>query len=146
MKEKSYTRYIWIFLVVMGLLELQFGLSLALRGPAAVDNSNVEIQGAAWEQIAARSSEAGLIDYLAKSWGAAEVFVAITMIAIAAIPFRKRERWSWYFLWLFPALAMASVLRNLAVGGISVVLIDSFGGIIFAIALLLPYRKFFPKV
>lgn len=146
MNEKSYTRYIWVFLVVMGLLELQFGLSLVLQGPAAIDNANVEIQGVAWEQIAARSSEADLIDYVAKSWGAAEVFVAITMITIAAIPFRKGERWSWYFLWLYPALALETVLHNLAVGGTSVVLIDSFGGILFAIALFLSYRKFFPRV
>lgn len=146
MKEKTYTRYIWIFLIVMSLLELQFGLSLAIRGPAAVDNSNKEIQGVDWEQIAARSSQANLIDYFAKSWGVTEAFVAITMIAIAAIPFRKGEKWSWYFLWLYPAFALTSVIHNFLEGATSVVLVDSFAAIIFAAALLLAYRKFFPRV
>lgn len=146
MNARSYTRYVWVFLVVLGLLELQFALSLALTGPTAIDNANVEIQGVAWNQIAAKSSEAGLIDYVARSWGAAEVFVAITIIAIAAVPFKREERWSWYFMWLYPALALASVIRNYIVGATSVVLIDSFGGILFAIALLLTYRRFFPKV
>lgn len=145
MTEKAYSKYAWVVLVVVGLLELQFGLSLALLGPAAIDNANVEIQGVPWNEIAAGSNEAGLIDYVAKSWGAAEVFVAITLIAIAAVPFRKGERWSWYFLWLFPALALVSVIRNLTEGATSVVAIDSFAGILFAAVLFLPYRKFFPR-
>jgi hypothetical protein len=146
MTEKAYSKYAWIILLVMGLLELQFALTLTFIGPAGVDNSNVEIQGLAWKEISATSNEAGLIDYLARSWGGAETFVALTIIAIAAVPFRKGERWSWYFLWLLPAFALMTVLRNLMVGATSVVLIDSVGGVIYAAVLLLPYRKFFPKV
>jgi hypothetical protein len=144
--EKAYSRYAWVILVVMGLLELQFGLTLTLFGPAAINNANVEIQGLAWKEISATSNEANLIDYVARSWGMAETLVAITMIVIAAVPFRKVERWSWYFSWIFPAFYLITVLRNLMVGATSVVLIDSVGAIIFSTALLLPYRKFFPKV
>lgn len=92
MTEKAYSRYAWVILVVMGLLELQFGLTLTLFGPAAINNANVEIQGLAWKEISATSNEANLIDYVARSWGMAETLVAITMIVIAAVPFRKVER------------------------------------------------------
>jgi hypothetical protein len=145
MTEKAYSKYAWIILVVLGLLELQFALTLAISGPAAIDNANLEIQGIAWKEISVTSNEASLIDYVARSWGMAEALAAITMIVIAAVPFRKVERWSWYFSWIFPAFYLMTVFRNLAVGATSVVIIDSVGGIIFSIALLLPYRKFFPK-
>lgn len=146
MTEKAYSRYAWVILVVMGLLELQFALTLILSGPAAIDNANLEIQGLPWKEISATSKEAILIEYVARSWGMAEVLAAITMVVIAAVPFRKVERWSWYFSWIFPAFYLMTVLRNLLVGATSVVLIDSVGAIIFSAALLLPYRKFFPKV
>lgn len=146
MTEKVYSKYAWVILVVLGLLELQFGLTLILSGPAAIDNANLEIQGLAWKEISAASNETILIDYVARSWGMAEALAAITMIVIAALPFRKVERWSWYFSWIFPAFYLMTVLRNLMVGATSVVMIDSVGAIIFSVALLLPYRKFFPKV
>jgi hypothetical protein len=130
---------------VLGVLELQFGLTLAWLGPGAIDNANVEIQGVAWKEIAAKSSEAGLIDYLAKSWGVAESFVAVTIIVIAAVPFRKGERWSWYFLWLVPATALVIVIRNLMAGVRSVVLNDLVDAVLYVAALLIPYRQFFPK-
>lgn len=144
MNEKLRFRFAWIALVVLGALEVLFSLSLALQGPAAVDNSNLELQGAVWSDIAVQSSEAGLIDYFARSWGAAEAFVAVTIVVIAAIPFRGGQRWSWYFLWLVPVLAMAAAFRNYAVGVMSVVYIDFPEAIVFAVLLLLSYRRFFP--
>ena len=87
----------------MGLLELQFALTLILFGPAAIDNGNLEIRGLAWKEISATSNEASLIDYVARSWGMAGALAAITMVVIAGVPFRKVERWSWYFSWIFPA-------------------------------------------
>ena len=130
----------------MGLLELQFALTLILFGPAAIDNGNLEIRGLAWKEISATSNEASLIDYVARSWGMAGALAAVTMVVIAGVPFRKVERWSWYFSWIFPAFYLMTVLRNLMVGVTSVVLIDSVGAVIFSAALLLPYRKCFPKV
>ena len=118
MTEKAHTKYAWIVLVVLGLLELQFSLSLALLGPAAVDNANVELKGAV---------------------------AALTIIVMAAVPFRKGERWSWYFLWLLPATALVVVIRNFMLGVRSVVLIDLVGAILYAAVLLVSYRKFFPK-
>ena len=145
MNEKSRFRFVWIALIVLGALEVPFSLSLAFRGPAAVDNANVELQGAVWRDIAAHSSEAGLIDYFARSWGAAEAFVPVTMVVIAAIPFRQGQRWSWYYLWLVPVLALVAVLRNYSVGVMSVVYIDMPEALIFSLLLLLSYRRFFPK-
>jgi hypothetical protein len=144
MNEQSRFRVAWIALALLGVLELLFSLSLAIQGPAAVDNSNLELQGAVWSDIAPQSSEAGLIDYFARSWGAAEAFVAATIVVIAAIPFRRGQRWSWYFLWLVPVLALAAVVRNYAVGVMSVVYIDLPEALIFSLLLLLSHRRFFP--
>lgn len=146
MSERFYVKHAWAILVVLGVLELQFGVQLAVAGPAAIDNANTEIQGVPWSELEASSTEAGLIDYVAKSWGVAETFVAITIVVVAAVPFRKGDKWSWYYCWLFPAFALTSVVRNSTAGVMSVVLIDSVAGILFAVPLLLTYRKFFPRL
>ena len=69
----------------------------------------------------------------------------VTMVVIAAIPFRQGQRWSWYYLWLVPVLALVAVLRNYSVGVMSVVYIDMPEALIFSLLLLLSYRRFFPK-
>jgi hypothetical protein len=48
-------------------------------------------------------------------------------------------------MWLYPALAIETVIRNLNLGVMSVAWIDGTGAAIFVMALLLPIRKFFPK-
>jgi hypothetical protein len=144
MTENLHFRIAWIALVVLGSLEVLFSVSLAFQGPAAVDNSNLELQGAVWSDIAAHSNEAGLIDYFARSWGAAEAFVAVTIVVIAAIPFRGGQRWSWYFLWLVPVLALVAVIRNYSAGIMSVAYIDLPEGLIFSLLLLLSHARFFP--
>jgi hypothetical protein len=143
-REPAYSRYAWIILVVMGLLQLLFAAELIIVGPSAIDNATTEILGSTWNTIAPASTDAALVDYVTRSWGVGEGFVGIVLIAVAAFPFRKADRWSWYFLWLLPATALVSVANNLAAGVTSVVVLDSIEAAIIAAVLLLPYRLFFP--
>lgn len=142
----AYARYGWIILVVLGLLQLQFAATLFFGGPAAIDNATTEILGRSWDAIASSSTEKDLIDYVARSWGVGEGFVGVTLLAIAAFPYRNGDRWSWYFMWLLPVTALIYVAHNLAAGVSSVVIIDSIEAVIIAAVLALGYRRFFPAV
>jgi hypothetical protein len=66
----------------------------------------------------------------------------VLMAAIAAIPFRKGERWAWWAMWTAPLLLLIQFVNS------------NFGSGWWAdlglvpvtlAALLAPYRKFFPK-
>lgn len=142
--EPAYSRYAWIVLVVLGLFQLEFAATLFFGGPSAIDNATTEILGRTWNVIEPTSSDAALVDYVSRSWAVGEAFIGIAMIAIAAGPFRRGERWSWYFMWLLPLTALASVANNLAAGVTSVVILDAVEAAIIAVFLLLPYRRFFP--
>jgi hypothetical protein len=143
-REPAYSRYAWIVLVVLGLLQVEFAATLFLTGPSAIDNATTEILGQTWSAIAPGSSDAVLVDYLARSWAVGEAFIGIAMIAIAAFPFRRGDRWSWFLMWLFPATALVAVAQNLVAGVTSVVFLDTAEALLIAVVLVLPYRRFFP--
>lgn len=143
-RDPAYARYAWIILVILGLLQLQFAATLFVGGPSAIDNATTELLGSTWNAIAPASSDAALVDYVTRSWSVGEGFIGVVMIAIAAFPFRRADRWSWYFMWLLPITALVSVADNLAAGVTSVVVLDFIEALVIAAALLLPYRRFFP--
>ena len=132
-------RRAWLVLFVIGLLELVFGLTLLTLGAAGVPNVLEEIEDRTWEQIAAQSGEAGLIDYLARGWGQTNIQYGIATMALALVPLRRREAWSWYVLWFVPITLLVTVMRNVALGVTSVVIIDLVESVIAAAALLLAY-------
>lgn len=139
---KTLLRYAWVIVLALGLFELAFGLTLLFLGPAGIPNVIEEIRGASWTDVAASSDETDLIDYLARGWGQANIQVGVALAAIAAVPFRRRERWSWFVAWLLPATLLVTVIRNLAIGVTSVVLIDSAEAAVLAAVLLLSYGNF----
>lgn len=138
-------RSAWVVLFVLGLLELAFGLTLLIVGPAGIPNVIAEIEASTWEEIRESSEEAGLIDYLSRGWGQANIQYGIAVAAIAVAAFRRRARWSWYVLWLVPVSLLITVARNLSLGVTSVVFIDLAEAIVAAVALLLAYPIFFGK-
>lgn len=135
--------YAWLILLGMGVLELGFGLSLLIQGPAGIENFNLEIVGNIWRVIASRSEEAGLLEYLARGWGQANIFAALTIIVVAAVPFRKGELWSWYFLWFVPLTLLVTTLRNWVIGVTSVVVLDGIEGAMLSVVLAPTARRFF---
>lgn len=139
---KTFLRYAWVVVLAGGLFELAFGLTLLILGAAGIPNVFEEVRGAPWTDVAASSDEAGLIDYLARGWGQANIQTGIALVAIAAVPFRKGERWSWFVVWLLPATLLVTVIRNLAIGVTSVVIIDFTEAAVLSAALLLSYKNF----
>lgn len=65
-------------------------------------------------------------------------------MSIAAVPFRRGERWSWYVLWSAPVVILGDAAMNYTAGGsiwpalLVLVALATLG-------LLLPYRVFFPR-
>jgi hypothetical protein len=66
----------------------------------------------------------------------------VLLMAVAAIPFRKGERWAWYVMWIAPLLVLIQFVNSRFGNGwqfdLGFVVIGSAG-------LVWPYRRFFPK-
>lgn len=64
--------------------------------------------------------------------------------ALAAIPYRRGERWAWYVLWIGLIVVLGDAVMNYTAGGTvwpGLVLLS----VLIVLGLLLPYRMFFPK-
>ena len=71
-----------------------------------------------------------------RSWGVTWAAFSVLALVVILGPYRRRERWSWYALWLLPLLwlsyfALAPNPYNLAFA------------VLTAFGLILPYRTFF---
>ncbi len=74
--------------------------------------------------------------------GAASIGMGLFGLLIAAVPFRRLERWAWWTLWYYPAFWLAHLLAGLPPGQDH---IHQVLGILFSVAgLLLPVGEFFP--
>ncbi len=126
--ERAYEKYAWIILFVLGIINLPFGLSDIFR-PVNPTSTAEAVFGMRLEGVS---------------------FTGLNIFGLAIIfkSFRKGERWAWYGLWYYPILFLAlSALLQTVYNPFGVVA-TYFGilfAIIYAITLLLPYRKFFPK-
>lgn len=64
---------------------------------------------------------------------------AILTMAISSTAYRRAERWAWYAFWYWPIFLAAAALYTWP-GALLVPFL-----IISVLALLLPYRNFFPQ-
>jgi uncharacterized membrane protein len=82
--------------------------------------------------------------YLSQGTGINLLGYGITGIAISMTAYKKGERWAWYVLWYLPIYFMIDTVLTYQQGGsswaVGIVLL-----LISLVALLLPYRIFFPK-
>ncbi len=73
----------------------------------------------------------------------AQLGVGVFGMSIAAVSFRRGERWAWYALWYLPVVFLAYIGSQAELGNSvvppSVLFIASLLG------LLLPFRRFWPK-
>ncbi len=72
----------------------------------------------------------------------AQLGLAILGMSIAAVSYRRGERWAWYALWYLPAAWLAYIASQVVLGNsvflpIALVIISLLG-------LLLPVRRFWP--
>lgn len=116
--EKAYEKYAWVFLLVLSIIGMAFGIlgfaGLPIFGP----DINTEAQ-----QIA----------------GMLMLGLSIFSIAVVLRPYRMGERWAWYVLWylVMPSVFFIYLGGPLVLNGPLLVLA--------LLGLLLPVRKFFPK-
>ncbi len=126
--EKAYEKYAWIVLLILVIFNFPFGLSDIFR-PVDPTSTPEAVFGI-------------------RLYGMAFTGLNIFGLAIILKSFRKGERWAWYSLWYYPIFYLALSFFQQTVyhpfGPIAIYLAILFA-IVYAIGLLLPYRKFFPK-
>ena len=117
MRRKTvYLRVGWIFLVVVGVAILAFGV-VAVTVPMSGDR------------------------LLMRADGVASIGVGLFGVLITLIPYRRRERWAWFALWFYPAFWVVHLVGRLPPSKDHV---HQVVFIVLSLAgLLLPVREFF---
>ena len=130
----------WIPVLTVAVLSVLSGAYVGLTSTA----DQTELQGRTWEEFARQDPEVASLysmdlALLGMSIGAFAVLAA----GIAAIPYRRGERWAWYALWVVPVLWGGAAARMLAdryaAGSVYAIL-----AAIAAIGLLVPIRRIRP--
>ena len=73
------------------------------------------------------------------AWGISWVGFEILALIIILIPFRRKERWAWWTLWLLPTLWLCLFVLDTSLLGLLVLTLISVTG------LALSFRRFFPR-
>ena len=145
--EKSYHKHAWIIIFVFGLLWVVASPNQLSGGPPNPPSSEVTT-GLTLDQLA--SKVPGIMNYIAgidRQMGNFMLTMGVLIMGIAAVPYRKGERWAWYISWILPVvlvIQLANSFLSTPGGGLGWQLDSSFIFVLLA-ALFLPYRKFFPK-
>ena len=146
--EKAYEKHAWIILFALGILGLIGGLAIIFTGSGQLDAGIIRnLTGMTWEEIATTSPGiASLVSYLQRTIGVSALSGSVLLVAIAAMPYRKGERWSWYVLWVPLAIWIAGTAIDLEAGAsLGLLVFDLVFAVVWLTGLLLPSRKFFPK-
>ena len=78
--------------------------------------------------------------------GISGVGLAVFGMVVSLTGYRKGEKWAWYVSWSMPIGILAAQLNVYAVtGSIMVIYLAAAFTIVSLLALLLPYRQFFPR-
>lgn len=115
-RESARFKFAWVSLAITGAAILIFGLIVAVW-PGAGDA------------------------LFLRAIGAASIGMGLFGVLIAAIPYRRRERWAWCALWYYPLFWLAHLLGGLPPGQ------DHIHQIVFIVlslaSLLLSVSEFF---
>jgi hypothetical protein len=137
----------WVVLFVDALVLWATALYWLRWGHFFDDGFYEATTGGSWEVVAGQTPYiedlAGAAVRLAGFFCAA---VAIFVIAVATTSFRRHEPWAWYVTWSLPALAALDFALLAAHGAVTVLSVtwDATIGGLALVALLVPYRDFFP--
>jgi hypothetical protein len=152
---KAYAKYSWVILFLFWALHLvlsarDFLPNLQDLCLACVPGAQTPIQvatGMTWSQLVA--SDPKFASFLASTLvddGISGVSVAIFGMIVSMTGYRKGEKWAWYVSWSMPIGILAAQLNVYALtGSIMVIYLTTVFTIVSLLALLLPYRQFFPR-
>ena len=148
--EKAREKYAWIVFLVLGLAAAVGGIPIVVAGLPVNPPSAEGLTGLTLDQIAVQvPGMDAYVSGLARQLGNFMVAMGVLLMAIAAVPFRRGERWAWYACWIMPVLVIVQLTNSFAIydfasGGFLWQL--DVAALLFVLAgLLLPYRKFFPR-
>lgn len=152
-REPFMHRNAWIVFIVVAVVFVIFGIGDVIRGTDADPAIAESIAGEPWEEVQSTSPKlANLIDLMVRSQGFTIAILSILSIAITLYAFRPGERWAWYALWIWPIWNVAIFLSFFTADRQSdfaapppMLSAPVFFTITF-LALVLSYRRFFPKL
>src|SRR5712691_11738876 len=152
---KGYGKYGWIILFVFWALHLtlsarDFFPSLQDLCLACVPGAQTQIQavtGLTWSQLV--SVDPKFASFLGSTLiddGISGVGLALFGMVVSMTGYRRGEKWAWYVSWSMPIGILAAQLNVYALTGSIMVIYLAIAFIIVSLlALLLPYRQFFPR-
>ena len=150
--ESFFERHSWKVLFLISIIVGLFGLGDIIQGMSADSAIANSITGVAWGELQESSPKiADLIDLQVRSGGGQLITLSILSIAICLAGFRRGERWAWYTLWAWPLFTVLAFITFLIVDRQPdfppppPLLSAPVFFVVSVLALLLPYRKFFPK-
>src|SRR5260370_3808960 len=150
-----YQKYAWTLLFVFWALHLvlsvrDFFPSLQDFCLVCLPGSQTAIQsstGMAWSQLATTNPR--FANFLASALvddGISGVGLAVFGMVVSLTGFRRGEKWAWYLSWSMPIGILAAQLHvYLLSGSMMVIYLAAVFTIVSLLALLLPYRQFFPR-
>ena len=136
------SKHAWLLFFVLGALAVA-GAPIMLLGNPPDPPSPKGFTGLSSDEIAARiPGMSGYISSIARQLGNFMLATGLFLMAVAAVPFRKGERWAWYAMWVAPLMILIQLLNSRGGNGwqfdLGFVIVTSAG-------LIWPYRRFFPK-
>lgn len=151
-KETFAERHSWKILFGADIIFVLFGIGDIIQGMSADPAIANSITGIGWEELKISSPPiASLIDLQVRTGGAQLVILAALSILICVRGYRRWERWAWYAQWMWPLLmvfiflAFVKADRHPDFPPPPPMISAPIFFVIFVLALVLPYRKFFPK-
>ena len=151
-KEPFVQRNAWVVLLIVAGIFTLFGIGDVIQGMDADPAIAESITGVGWEDVQATSPTiADLIDLMVRAQGLSITVLSILSIAITVNAFRRGERWAWYALWIWPIWNLAIFLffftadRQTGYAAPPPMLSAPVFFSITFLALVLSYRKFFPR-
>lgn len=132
----------WIIFFVLGALTVA-ATPIQFSGRPPDPPSPTAFTGLTLDEMAARIP--GMTDYIAsiaRQLGNFMLGFGVLLMAVAAVPFRKGERWAWYAMWVASLVILIQLINSRGGNGwqfdLGFVIVTT-GGLIW------PYRRFFAK-
>jgi hypothetical protein len=130
-------RISWILVLIVAALSVLSALYVGLTPTA----DQTELQGRTWELFARQDPEvAGLYSMDLALLGMSIGAFAVLAVVIAAIPYRRGERWAWYALWVVPLL-WGGVAARMFIDQYSAGSVYAVAAAMAVIGLLIPIRR-----
>lgn len=154
--ENFFEQHAWKVLLGLSVIIAVFGLGDVLTGGATFASGEsptiVGISGLTWQELGTASPHAAtMIDYLVRAGGVHLFVFGILSTVVSLTALRRGERWAWYAMWLWPVwmvfivLLLLSAYKQVGSGIPPPVVSGSIFSILAGLALLLSFRKYFPK-